>query len=300
MSSPSLVYPLELKSLPTRPTIRFMKDGGAGTDGLSSVSMPAPNSIAFADSASYNNAELGAKGQLAAEGAKTAMAGKPISAMWGAIKSAVGGVSGMGVGGLAQALTADSSAGEGVKSGVSIGVGATLNKNITTEFTGVGTREFSFAFKFISSSSAETAAVNSIFKLFRSGLYPKGNLYQLKYPPKWQIKFMVGTAEIEHIPKIFECYLKDMTSTYNAGSNSWRVDGSPLESDLTLTFVETRALTLDDIIKLEGGFDSAKFAQRYNNTNDTADPAPGAPPAAEAGVSVSNSTATSATQTKTS
>ena len=300
MSSPSLVYPLELKSLPTRPTIRFMKDGGSGTGGLSSVSMPAPNSIAFADSASYNNAELGAKGQLAAEGAKTAMAGKPISAMTDAVKSAVGGVSGMGVSGLAQALTAGSSAGEGVKAGVSIGVGATLNKNITTEFTGVGTREFSFAFKFISSSADETGAVNSIFKLFRSGLYPKGNLYQLKYPPKWQIKFMANGAEIEHIPKIFECYLKDMTSTYNAGSNSWRVDGSPLESDLTLTFVETRALTLDDIIKLEGGFDSSKFAQRYNNTNDAADPAPGAPPAAAAGAAVSNSTATSATQTKTS
>ena len=111
---------------------------------------------------------------------------------------------------------------------------------------------------------------------------------------------MVNGGEIEHIPKIFECYLKDMTSTYNAGSNSWRVDGSPLESDLTLTFVETRALTLDDIIKLEGGFDSSKFAQRYNNTNDAADPAPGAPPAAAAGAAVSNSTATSATQTKTS
>ena len=300
MSSPSLVYPLELKSLPTRPTIRFMKDGGSGTGGLSSVSMPAPNSIAFADSASYNNAELGAKGSLAAQGAKTANEGKPISAMWGAIKSAVGGVFDMGVGGAAQALTANSSAGEGVKSGVSIGVGATLNKNITTEFTGVGTREFSFAFKFISCSASETKEVNNIFRLFRSGLYPKGELYQLKYPPKWQIKFMVGVSEIEHIPKIFECYLKDMTSTYNAGSNSWRVDGSPLESDLTLTFVETRALTLEDIEKLEGGFDSAKFAKRYNNTNEAADPAPGAPPAAEAGVPVSNSTATSATQTKTS
>lgn len=300
MSSPSLVYPLELKSLPTRPTIRFMKDGGAGTDGLTSVSMPAPTSIAFADSASYNNAELGARGQLAAEGAKTAIAGKPIDAMSDAIKSAVGGVKGAGISGLALALTQASSAGEGIKSGVSIGVGATLNKNITTEFTGVGTREFSFAFKFISSSAGETQAVNSIFKLFRSGLYPKGDLYQLKYPPKWQIKFIANGAEIEHIPKIFECYLKDMTSTYNAGSNSWRVDGSPLESDLTLTFVETRALTFDDIIKLEGGFDSAKFAQRYNTTNDAADPAPGAATAAAAGAAVSNSTETSVTQTKTS
>lgn len=296
-SSPSLVYPLELKSLPTRPTIRFMKDGGSGTSGLTSVSMPAPNSIAFADSASYNNAELGARGQLAAEGAKTAMTGKPIAAMTDAVKSAVGGFSPTG---LALALTNSSSAGEGIKSGVSIGVGATLNKNITTEFTGIGTREFSFAFKFISRSAAETQEVNNIFRLFRSGLYPKGDLYQLKYPPKWQIKFMVGVAEIEHIPKIFECYLKDMTSTYNAGSNSWRVDGSPLESDLTLTFVETRALTLDDIEKLEGGFDSAKFASRYNTPADAADPAPGTTLAATAGAAVSNSTETSVTQIKTS
>ncbi len=77
-SSPSLVYPLELKSLPFRPTIRFVKDFGSGVGSLTSVSMPAPTSIAFADSASYNNAELGVKGQLAMEGAKTAMAGKPI------------------------------------------------------------------------------------------------------------------------------------------------------------------------------------------------------------------------------
>ena len=41
-----------------------------------------------------------------------------------------------------------------------------------------------------------------------------------------------------------------MSAVYNSSGNMFHADGHPVETDVQLTFEETRALTLSDIVKL--------------------------------------------------
>ena len=58
-------------------------------------------------------------------------------------------------------------------------------------------------------------------------------------------------TEMEHLPKIFSCYLTNCAVTFNATQNSFhQTDGSqqaPVEVDMNVTFQETRALTRPDV-----------------------------------------------------
>lgn len=283
MSSKILVYPLELNSVSTavvgaqvgRPMIRFQTFGTAAAGDSVSICMPIPQNISFADAATYNDAELGFAGGAGMAAARAGLgAGGNIGAGVSAGLGAIAGGIPKSLGNLVQGLSASfTSAGAEVQSAVSIGVGATLNKNITTQFTGTGTRRFSFVFKFISVSSAESTRINDISKAFRLGLYPQGNAYQLQYPSTWTIQFLEGVSgnDIQYLPKLFECYLESMTSTYNSIANIWRTDGSPLDSEITLTFIESRSLTKDDIKFLEDNpYDKSRFLANYNIPNTTA------------------------------
>ena len=49
------------------------------------------------------------------------------------------------------------------------------------------------------------------------------------------------------MPKIQECFLANITTTYNAGSNMFHADGAPSEVDMSLTFTETKANTRNDL-----------------------------------------------------
>lgn len=239
-----LIYPIELAGSTTRPMIQFSSTSGTPAT-TSYIYMPIPMNISFADGASYNDVELGFVGAAIAKAGQSGAAAAAKAATASMPKS---------LGSLAQAMTENSGASASIKAGVSIGVGATLNKNITTQFTGTATRQFQFQFKFIASTAAESKLIADILKTFRIGLYPKGTQYQLEYPPTWTIKFIHGASdshEIEFLPKIFPgCYLTTMSSTYNSIANMWRVDGSPLDTEMTLTFIEPRALTQEDIQKL--------------------------------------------------
>jgi hypothetical protein len=124
----------------------------------------------------------------------------------------------------------------------------------------------------IASSQKEAEVIRDINKAFRIGLYPSGNSLQLQYPPTWTIRFIDGTngGELDHIPKIFEVYLQDFTAIYNSTGNLWREDGSPLECDITIQFKETRALTAQDIKKLEtSAFKPGAFSVNYNVPGDS-------------------------------
>jgi hypothetical protein len=70
--------------------------------------------------------------------------------------------------------------------------------------------------------------------------------------------------DIPYLPKIFECYLKGLSSNFNPSANVWRQGGSPIETDVTVEFIESRALTYDDIKSLEArAFQEGDFARMY-------------------------------------
>ena len=261
---PALVYPNELRSA-KRPMME-LKCFTPNDNGEFVVYVPIPLNVGFDDGASYNDAELGIFGGLAMAAARNVTNGAQSGGLEGALKGAL--QTGQGAynkaldsgmaanttkGLISGIINASGVASEGIQSGVSIGMGARLNKNITTEFTGVGTREFSFAFKFIAKSQSESQTINNIVKGFRSNLYPIGNFVSLKYPPTWRIRFIDGINgdDIKYLPKIFECYLTGLTTNFNASANIWHSDGSPIETDITIGFKESRALTYDDIKLLE-------------------------------------------------
>lgn len=210
------------------------------------VVFPIPASLQFSDSAAYNNSELGFSGSMILNAATASNASGALSNIGSQLSKSMPD----NVRSLAGLIASQTTKGE-TRSAIGIATGTTLNKNIITEFTGVGTRQFSFQFKLISSSVRESYMIKDIVELFREGLYPEGNSLQLKYPPTWYIQFKKGMQPIHFLPKIFESYLTTMSTAYNTTMNLFHEDGSPVEVDIQLTFMESRALTLDDVKSLK-------------------------------------------------
>jgi len=240
----TISFPSNREKMVGRPTIRFSCDGSNS----SIVLLPMPGSLQFGDGASYNNAELGVKGQMiagaAGSAANASMAGADSASLANTFSGIQEAGSNASVASILQGIASTiSGIGDTAASAISIGTGTTLNKNITTEFTATNTRVFSFVFQLISTSAAETADIREIVNAFRLNLYPEGDELQLKYPPKWDIKFLSGGGDIPDIPKIGKTYLTEVSTTFNSTANMWRVDGSPLETSIQLQFMETKAHT---------------------------------------------------------
>lgn len=210
------------------------------------IVFPIPQSIQFSDSAAYNNSELGFSGSLVLNSIKNS---GDQSVIKGAVEQAKAAVP-RDLQALAGIAGSNLLGGE-LRSAVGVATGTTLNKNIVTEFSGVATRQYSFQFKLISNSQQEADIIRNIVSLFRKGMYPKGTSLQLKYPPTWYINFKKDGQDIDYLPKAFETYLTSLSTTYNSSLNLFHKDGSPVETDIQLSFIESRALTLDDIESLE-------------------------------------------------
>ena len=264
-----IVFPISLISeTGLRPVVQFSCKGGRGHN-ASSIILPAPSSFATADSAQYGDAELGFGGKLAmnltqtgitkgggaAMSEVTAAANKGIDTLKGAF-SGDKDIQNTLVGGAALARGAKQQDSEGIGKGVAMAIGATFNKNVTTEFTSVSTRSFSFTYELIPASQQEGQHIHNMIVAFREAIYPAtANLGSiLRYPPKWTIKFLEkadgDAARLRSFPQLAECYLESFTTTYN-GNNSFHVDGQPVKTDISFSFKEDRSLTLDDIRKLE-------------------------------------------------
>lgn len=254
----NLVYPAKLMgeaggSVPVMLLNSNSARSNIGQGLRSSIYLPMPVGLDFSDGASYNDAELGVSGTTSLNSVKALKSG--VGGITKSIKK-LGSEAGIDnlvkqVGGAAGA-TGLSALPESVAQGVGVGLGTQVNKNITTEFTGVSTRAYSFQYKMVASSQSEAETISLITKALRLGMYPeKDSEFILKYPPTWTIRFLKGGNDLKHIPKIFECYLTDVKTTFNQSAASFFKDGAPVEVDLSFSFKETRALTADDIIKLE-------------------------------------------------
>jgi hypothetical protein len=127
--------------------------------------------------------------------------------------------------------------------------------NTNTTFTGNSVREFSFQFNFIPRNKADTEAIRqirAIFQKFTYGGAENSSTVLLSYPPVWKIQFMNGDgSENQYFPKVYASYLKSVNTTVNPNSSAFHTDGSPIETQITLSFQESRSLTRYDITRLE-------------------------------------------------
>ena len=164
---------------------------------------------------------------------------------------------------LAVARLANSPAGflvpEGLRNAIGLAARVTINPNLRTTFEGVTIREFDFTFKFLPKSAEESREVKDIIQFFRFHAYP----FEIKlggavpigfnYPAMFKIKLQSnGSGRFKNIgTPIKLSYLRRVSSVYNPTQQTFHADGSPVEIDVSLGFVEYKTLSQQDI-KAEG------------------------------------------------
>ena len=253
-TSNALAFPDTLRYNP----LPFVLFTALGKSQSPAISLPIPPGLTIGDGMSYSSMNLGIIGTIMSE--TMAQMGKQTS---------VSGVIGAGVGGMvgsvinkAGQLNAAAAASilarkfgfETVADTVDFSQRQVIAPNTNTTFQNSNIRSYSFTFKLVSRSKKEAETIKKIVDIFREYMYPEGKDVVLSYPPIWNISFYDKDAVINpYLPKIYDCYLTGMTATFNASTNIFHEDGSPVETDVSLSFQETRALTKMDIQKLERG-----------------------------------------------
>lgn len=126
-----------------------------------------------------------------------------------------------------------------------------VNPNTVTSFQNMNIRSFVFNFKLVPDNMTDSATIKKIQNMFREFMYADtaGQGYLLSYPYKWDIRFINGNTHKEnpYYPKIYECYLTNLQTSYQGSGHLHHRDGAPTEVDVSLTFQETKVLTKDDI-----------------------------------------------------
>tara|TARA_B100000963_G_scaffold120782_3_gene105354 strand:- start:2423 stop:3757 length:1335 start_codon:yes stop_codon:yes gene_type:complete len=240
------------------------------------VDLYMPISFNYADGVQYENASLGASGAvteaLVNAGADVAVgAGKAVADLY---ENAKGSFFDLLDGNVDIASEASRFSLQrineifnplsGIKNAVTGATRMIINPNVRALFRGVNLREFAFQFKFIADSAQEAEQVRKIIKHFRKQLYPDtfGASFNVggttvnadvgyKFPHVFQISFHHRGSRNLKLPKFKYCYLRNVNHTINPTGGALRRDGQPNEIDLTLSFVEYKALTKQDI---EQGF----------------------------------------------
>lgn len=124
-----------------------------------------------------------------------------------------------------------------------------LNPNQKTTFSGSNTRSYSLEFKLVAQSAKESTDIRELIKRLQYNAYPAGNTLVLKYPSEFKISILSAKSKDynRYYSPIYNCFLMNISTVYNASGNSFYADGAPLDVSLTLGFQETKALTRNDL-----------------------------------------------------
>lgn len=108
-------------------------------------------------------------------------------------------------------------------------------------------RTMQLTYKFQPKSYAESIAVEQIIKAFRSNAYPtlsrQSDLGSYTFPKAFHIMY-VNASNMIRFPEVV---LTDISVTYNTNSMSYHAGGSPVETDMSLTFKELVPITSEDV-----------------------------------------------------
>jgi len=242
---------------PTLETVENMKVNFTGTK----IDIHTPISFQVNDGLEYSTPSLGARGMVAQQALSNggSIAGALAEGVVESGKSMIDAIKGISVGnvteaGIARILSATGTGG-GLSAAASNVSRIQVNPNIRTLFTGVRIREFNFTFKMIPVSREESDAIQQIIRAFRVNAYPEkieagGVPLGYKYPNLFKIRLLSGVrGKYENVGTPLKlCYLRSISTAYNATSTVLHEDGSPTEVDLTLNFTEYKPLTREDVV----------------------------------------------------
>ena len=250
----TLEFPSNLEDL-ARPIIRFTCLPHDASEPIESICLPLPQGVAFNDLAAYSQINMGTISGIAdiAKAAGAAQGGIQSKLKAAAGEAGAQAFSGGGIG--ASILLSRKLGLEGVAKTMEFSSKQVVNPRTNTAFDGNALRTFQFDFKMIASNEAEVRTIDAIQNVLRNNTYAKeigGRKTMLQYPSLWHIEFLdPDMQELQYIPKIFSCYMTGLTTVINASDNTFRVDYSPHEVDISLQFQESKILTRNEIEDLE-------------------------------------------------
>jgi len=235
----TIVIPENLGNTPTgRPFVHFHIKPSQGGDPLQGdIFLPIPAGESFEDGGSYSTIDMGTqaikldadRGNMVLDVAKAQI----------------------------NDLTKNSAAKLLPQNGAEIAMASNrrvLNPNTNTTFEGNNVRSFTFGFTLVGRTPGDTNQIKALHELLRSAIYPfvqdDGSNILLSYPPTWDVKFVnssSGGGENKWLPKIYECYLTGLNTTFNPSALMFKTDMSPVETEISITMQETRALTRKDV-----------------------------------------------------
>lgn len=249
------------------PETATIKPRSGSTQTLGSIQLYLPNQLIFGDAAEYTNVDLGIVGGAVALGLKNNDSGSALAkALLQNTLPSLDSLYDAAVNGLQSetaqvaALRVASKLGQGVQGAVETETGVTLNPNRRSTFRGIGLRRFSFNFQLVPTSAQEAHMIKVIVAFLREQLYPEtaGNIGSLegvsaafKFPSKFKIKLLYGdrSSGVTRVGTgILPSFLERMSVTYNPNAMAFHTDGNPQETQITLSFLEERALTKSDIV----------------------------------------------------
>lgn len=205
------------------------------------ITLYVPQSPVFHSGAQYDTVDFGALGGFAAGGAsyadtldksqqnQEALLAAARAMMKGPAKFLTGG----GAGAMIEATTKQ-----------------TLNPYREVLFKQIDFRRFSFDYRFLPKSQAETDMVQKIIKTFRYHMHPErssGGMYYI-HPSEFNIQYFFKKQENTYINKISTCVLVDMDVQYGPSEGfSTFGNGAPTEISMRLMFQELETLTKERI-----------------------------------------------------
>lgn len=244
----------------TNPALQTVQTGEPSVIQQGKVTLYLPPSLQFSDAVNYSGThDLGYRGELIRQGLRAgqtpgqiaSLAARDFADTAGALWDAVTGGQFTEAVKIA-AVRVSSRPGSAISGAVSSGLGITVNPNRRSIMESVPIRQFQFQFKLIPTTESESTAINNIIRWFRENMYPEatgdgGASIAFKFPSKFDINMTYDGQPIA--TKILPCFLTGVTTVYNGSSMGMHAGGRFQEIDLTLMFMEERALDKAKIIE---------------------------------------------------
>lgn len=129
--------------------------------------------------------------------------------------------------------------------------GTAINPFKTALFQQVKLRTFEFNYKFMPKSQKEANNAFNIINAFKEHMHPEfdSNKIFLIHPSEFNIVYYYAGKENDNWNKIGTCVLTDMYVDQGTEQLTTFVDGSSVEINMKLTFMETEMLTREKIVQ---------------------------------------------------
>ena len=129
---------------------------------------------------------------------------------------------------------------------MSVTKGEIYNPNVEMFYNGPQLRSFDFTFQMSPKSSQDAQAISNIIREFKRWSAPEENGGKYKIPHIWEISY--GGAAAKYYNKFKPAALTNINVQFNPGMDGHMtfIDGSPVVTGMTLSFMETELVTRKD------------------------------------------------------